>query len=287
VQVLRDGGHLNYTNTGSGRPIVLLHGWGMRGEFFRNQIAALSPRHRVVVPDLRGHGDSSFLADRQGLQTLVDDVAELLVELDLSEAILVGWSMGAMIGWGIMQRPEAGRVSALVTIDMVPRLLNDGTWKFGLREGHNDGVFDGAVDRMAESWPDFTRKFIPRIFARNKLSERKTLMEWLIRETQSNDPASMARLWRSMVNQDFRSQLSGIKIPCLVAYGAHSQLYSEAASQWVVSRLPDARGIRFADSGHAPHLEEFELFNQEVEKFAAQTTIDPPDGPDWTSSERI
>lgn len=84
---LKDGGHLKYEDAGSGPPIVLLHGWGMCGEFFGKQVADLSSRFRIVVPDFRGHGDSSHLVDGQDLPTLVADVTELIVSLDLSQAI--------------------------------------------------------------------------------------------------------------------------------------------------------------------------------------------------------
>ena len=265
---LADGGLLKYESEGSGRPIVLLHGWGMRAEYFRQQIAAWSPRFQVVVPDLRGHGRSSHLEDGQGLPTLVDDVAELLVSLDLSGSLLVGWSMGAMVAWGVMQRKEAARVSGLVTIDMVPRLLNDENWKFGLREGKDASVFSTVTARMIADWPGFTRIFVPRIFAGGHRQECKALADRIVNETEKNDPESMARLWLSMAEQDFRSKLAQINTPTLVVHGARSQLYSKDASNWVVSHMPNARLIEFANSGHAPHLEEPDLFNQAIEKFA-------------------
>ena len=265
---LENGGCLRYEDDGSGRPIVLLHGWGMQGKFFDQQVSALSPNFRVVVPDLRGHGRSSPLREGQGLPTLVDDVAELLVSLDLSGALLVGWSMGAMVAWSLMQRKESTRIAGLVTIDMVPRLLNDEIWKFGLRDGLDASVFSPVAKRMIADWPEFTRVFVPRIFARGKSDERKALANQMVNETEKNDPESMARLWLSMAEQDFRSNLSKIDTPALVVHGALSQLYSEAANDWVVGQMPNARRVDFASSGHAPHIEEPGLFAREIEKFA-------------------
>lgn len=269
---LADGGRLSYESVGSGRPIVLLHGWGMRAGYFEAQAAALSSRYRIVAPDLRGHGGSSPLERDQGLPTLVGDVAELLRRLDLRDTLVVGWSMGAMVSWGLMERAEAGRVSALATIDMVPRLLNGDGWTFGLRDGTDAGVFSDVVQRMQTDWPAFTQVFVPRIVARGRLAERAALVERLIADAQDNDPVSMARLWLSMANQNFRERLTALDIPCLVAYGARSQLYSEEASRWLAGRLPNARSVRFEDSGHAPHLEEPEKFNRELAAFAEETS---------------
>jgi pimeloyl-[acyl-carrier protein] methyl ester esterase len=249
---------------------VLLHGWGMQGKFFDEQIAALAPDFRVVVPDLRGHGRSSPLTMGQGLPTLVDDVNQLLVNLELSESILIGWSMGAMVAWGVMQGLAADRIAGLVTIDMVPRLLNDTDWKFGLREGKDASVFSPIAKRMIEDWPGFTRFFVPRIFATGQCDERMAMTDRMVNETEKNDPESMARLWMSMAEQDFRGDLSKIDLPALVIHGALSQLYSEAANAWVADQMPDARRVAFANSGHAPHIEEPDLFDREIKKFAGE-----------------
>ncbi len=270
---LKDGGHLKYEDEGSGRPIVLLHGWGMQSAFFKAQIAALSPRFRVVVPDLRGHGLSSRLKQGQGLATLVDDVAELLVGLDLSQALVVGWSMGAMVSWGLMRRGESARISALVSIDMVPKILNDESWTFGLREGRDASVFSGVVNRMLADWPRFTRIFVPRIFARGGAEHQQALVDWMVTETENNHPQSMAQLWMSISEQDFRNELANLQLPTLITYGARSQLYRAEASEWITNNIPNATGVGFADSGHAPHLEEPDLFNKEIESFARQTEI--------------
>lgn len=270
---LKDGAHLRYQDRGTGRPLVFVHGWGMRSEFFREQVTGLSERFQVVVPDLRGHGQSSRLEQGQGLPTLVDDVAELLVRLDLDQAIVIGWSMGAMVSWSLAQREEATRLAALVSIDMVPRLLNDESWTFGLHRGADARVFSGVVERMLADWPRFTRIFVPRIFARGRETERRALVDWMVGETEQNHAPSMAQLWMSIGDQDYRRDLAQLRLPALVINGALSQLYDPRASEWVASTMPNATRVEFQDSGHAPHLEEPELFNKTIESFAAQSTV--------------
>jgi pimeloyl-ACP methyl ester carboxylesterase len=273
---LKDGARLKYEDQGTGRPLVFLHGWGMQSAFFKEQIAGLSPRFRVVVPDLRGHGQSSHLTQQQGLATLVDDVAELLVHLDLAHGIVIGWSMGAMVSWGLAQHKEANRLSALVSIDMVPRILNDESWTFGLHSGADARVFAGMVDRMLADWPRFTKIFVPRIFARGREAERKALVDWMVHATTQNHAQSMAQLWMSIGNQDFRHDIAKLQLPTLVTYGALSQLYRPEASEWIARCAPTATKVVFPNSGHAPHLEEPDLFNKAIESFARQTTNAPP-----------
>jgi pimeloyl-[acyl-carrier protein] methyl ester esterase len=268
---LADGGHLAYRESGAGRPLLMLHGWGLSGACFGAQVPALARQFRVLAPDLRGHGASSPLAEGQGFATLVDDVVELLCGLDLHDVVVVGWSMGGMLSWALTQRPEAARLARIATVDIVPRLLNDAHWRFGLRDGRDAGVFARTTARMREDWPAFTRVFVPRVLAAGDDPLRRRLRPWLIGLSEGNDGRSMARLWSSMVAQDLRDQLPRITLPCLVACGARSQLYPAEASTWVEGRIADARLVRFDHSGHAPHLEEPERFRATVTAFARET----------------
>jgi pimeloyl-[acyl-carrier protein] methyl ester esterase len=262
---------MEYDDVGAGRPVVFLHGWGMRRDYFAPQVRALAGSYRCIVPDLRGHGASSPVAEGQGLETLTGDLAELLCSLDLQDVTLVGWSMGAMLCWDLMHGPEAGRVSGLVSIDMVPRLLNEGAWLFGLRNGDGAEVFNGAVESMRRHWGAFTRIFVPRIVAKGQEERQRELLRRIVSDTRGNDPESMARLWTSMACQDFRELLQDIQVPCLVTYGALSKLYRVEASHWLLQRLPHALGVRFEHSGHAPHLEEPDRFNEELCAFLVRT----------------
>lgn len=86
-----DEGHLTYTDTGTGDLVVLLHGGGLDHRMWDDQVPVLAERHRVVVPDLRGHGRASTL-DVPARHC--DDVAALVRHLDAGPAVLVGISMG-------------------------------------------------------------------------------------------------------------------------------------------------------------------------------------------------
>ena len=265
VLELTDGAILQYEDAGSGQPIVFLHGWNGCKEVFEPQRAGLIERYRIVAPDLRGHGGSSPVGEGEGIATLADDVIQLLVDRDLSEVILVGWSMGAMVAWESLRSPEADRVAGLVTIDMVPRILNDETWEYGLQAGQGARAFSKLIARMRTDWPGFTRDYVPRIFARGK--EREAVIGYMLHLVAENDIDSMIRLWSSMADQDYRDRIRGLELPSLVTYGRLSQLYSEKASTWLARNLSNSRLVGFADSGHSPHLEEPQMFNAAIEEF--------------------
>ena len=142
-----------------------------------------------------------------------------------------------------------------------------------VNRGRDASVFSGTVSRMLADWPRFTRIFVPRIFAHGGAEQQQALVDWMVTETEKNHPQSMAQLWMSIGEQDFRNDLANLQLPTLITYGARSQLYRAEASEWITNNIPNATGVGFADSGHAPHLEEPDLFNKEIESFARQTEI--------------
>lgn len=267
---LNDGGFLEYEKEGEGRAIVFLHGWSLGNEAFSPQRRALAKRHRVVLPCLRGHGESSPFEEGHDIGTLADDVSQLLVELDLADAVIVGWSMGALVAWQVALGKERGRVAGIVTIDMVPRVLNGPGWTHGLRAGTHLYDLDIDVSRMQADWPAFTEAYVPKVFARGKSGERRGLIAKMTALIEDNDVGSMTRLWQTIVNADFLDQVQTLDTPTMITYGQLSQVYDEQAAIWMEAHIPNSRRVAFAGSGHAPHLEEPRLFNQALEQFVEE-----------------
>ncbi|GMR14732.1 MAG: alpha/beta hydrolase [Gammaproteobacteria bacterium] len=258
---------LAYRDEGLGTPILLVHGWGVSGALFKAQIDGLSDRYRLIAPDLPGHGASGVFPANGSFSILADNIAELVSELDLKNVVLAGWSLGAMISWDLLLRYPELDIAGLVTIDMVPRLLSEQDWQYGLRSGSGIHVFDPHVEAMNTNWPEFATQFVRNMFSSLPDAQTQELTDSSCAVALSNDPGSLAQIWMRMAEQDFRESLPGIAIPALIMAGQHSQLYSVTASEWVASRMPQARLIKFSRSGHAPHMEEPERFNRLLTDF--------------------
>ena len=265
---LNGGGTLEFDDHGSGPAMVFLHGWSLGKEAFAKQRRELSDRFRVVVPDMRGHGHSKKFVDGNGIDTLAGDLEKLLVELDLTDVILVGWSMGALIAWQTVDGPQRGRVRGIVTIDMVPRVLNGDGWQHGLRAGTHLYDVDIDLSKMRDDWRAFTRAYVPMVFAGGKAIERRDLIDEMLELVGDNDIESMANLWHALVHADFVDTVQHLDVPTLITYGGLSQIYTEDAAAWMDQHMPRSRRVCFPDSGHAPHLEEPEHFNQTLVDFA-------------------
>ncbi|WP_417767727.1 alpha/beta fold hydrolase [Stappia sp.] len=239
------------------RPLVLLHGWSCNGGFFEPQMQALGDQTLVLAPDLPGHGRSVGRVEPT-IEAGADALQALLAEEDIQGAILVGWSMGALVAWSMIERHGADRLSALVVEDMSPKVVNAHDWQFGSRsglDGARNAVFLKAIETQ---WPLLAAPTARRTFA---AGASRDLLAFAEKEMRAADPASLAAMWRSLTMQDFRNLIPRLELPVVLAHGAQSQLYAAGAAHWQCTRLARARLHTFAASGHAPHLEEAGPFN--------------------------
>jgi pimeloyl-ACP methyl ester carboxylesterase len=99
VFVTSDGVRLSYLRQGSGRPLILLHGWSQCVEGFKHQIGPLSAQYDVIAVDQRSHGESQKVSYGLKISRLAKDLHELLIGLDLNEVALLGHSMGSSVIW--------------------------------------------------------------------------------------------------------------------------------------------------------------------------------------------
>ncbi|HEY0446884.1 MAG TPA: alpha/beta hydrolase [Allosphingosinicella sp.] len=255
-----DGARIAYDDIGSGRPLVLLHGLMAHHGFFHRQ-HPLAERFRLILVDLRGHGESRDGAGGGlAVETMAADIAALAEQLDLHDAIGIGWSLGAAILWHVLAGPASHRFAGAVVVDMTPRVRNGPDWELGL----SPELCAARAAAIEQDFPSFAAAAARAIFA-GPAAEA----DWAAAEFARNDPAAIGALWESLVEQDFRDALGRIEQPTLIVHGAHSHLYDGGTAEHLARALPRARAIRFDRSGHAPHIEQPELFNQAIADFAA------------------
>jgi pimeloyl-ACP methyl ester carboxylesterase len=232
--------------------------------FFEPQLD-LARDFRVIRTDLRGHGQSVGSGSAPTIQTLADDVAELAAHLDLEQAIAIGWSLGASVLWRVLTGPAGARFAGAIVVDMTPRVLNDSDWALGL----SSEICDARAQAIRDDFPSFAASAGAAIFAQPLSDESRPLAAWASEEFARNDGAAIGALWGSLVAEDLRPLLGLIRQPTLVVHGAQSHLYGSDTADHLVEALPHASAVTFDRSGHAPHLEQPDLFNRTVRDFAA------------------
>lgn len=156
----RGGGSslLSYTDTGEGTPIVFIHGLGCRKEAWNPQLE-LANKHRLIIPDLRGHGETE-LSDKLTIRNFAKDIIKLLEQLNIKSAYICGLSLGGIVAQEIhMQRPDlvkglilantTSHISQMFANEMIAkmtRLYNDGRL---LDYISSRGVFDQSYKQHA------------------------------------------------------------------------------------------------------------------------------------------
>jgi non-heme chloroperoxidase len=126
--VTSDGVQLSYIRQGSGRPIVLIHGWSQCAEEFKHQIEPLSARYDVIAVDQRSHGESQKVSYGLKISRLSKDLYDLLAELDLNEVALLGHSMGAAVIWCYIDLFGPERLSKIILVDQAPFITSNPHW---------------------------------------------------------------------------------------------------------------------------------------------------------------
>ena len=254
-----DGAKIAYSDEGEGRPLVLLHGLMADSSFFERQ-GPLAGRFRIVAVDLRGHGRSPAGDRPPTIRRLGEDVAELAGALELEGAVGIGWSLGAAVLWRVLAGPASAKFAGAVVVDMTPRVLNEDGWDLGLSRE----TCEARSQEIRDDFPAFAAAAGQAIFAAPGPEADRAASAFA-----ANDASAIGALWESLVEEDFRPLLPSIRQPTLVVHGARSHLYGAETASHLVAALPNARAVAFDRSGHAPHLEQSELFNATISEFAA------------------
>ena len=275
-----DGIRLHCEMSGAGKPVVLLHGLTASSLFFRKQIPELAKHFQVIVPDLRGHGESETSNDHLTLLRLAEDLKQLLAELRISKVSLIGWSMGAHVIFEYIKNYSCEIIDKVVIIDMSPKLIKDDDWRCGLTGvfsrkpgdfGHEDNLFILSV--MLNDWEAYSKVVAQRILNKSLYNEKmefnadadfkgKEDLLWLYEAAKKNKACVIAAFWVAMAVQDYRPVLKDITVPCLLAYGTESNYYPPENYDYLQKQIPHARVVPFEGCGHALHIQDPELFNK-------------------------
>ncbi len=255
------------TDIGAGRPLVLLHGWAVDRSFFSAQ-EPLAASHRLIAPDLAGHGDRPAGGAVPSMAALADDLGDMLHAMRLDGVVLVGWSMGATVALEFLARAPVAGIAGLVIVDMSPRVANDAAWRNGLAGGQGLDEARAAADRMETQWADQAGRIARSMFAEGA-EENGPLVERATARIGGRDPRLMATYWRSLVEADHRRTVAGLRMPVLAISGGRSRLYRSNVAEWIGATAPRGEAHIIPAAGHAPHLEQPDAFNTTLAAFAA------------------
>jgi len=245
------GGRLWYREQGQGQALVLVHGWCMSSAVWRLQLDRLSARFRVIAPDLRGHGDSPLGSAACRLDTFAADIAALFRHLDLTGAILAGWSLGAQVAVSAVPL-LGGRLDGLALICGTPQFTSSTDFPHGLAPAEAQGMALKVRRNLQRALEGFiARMFVPGEVA---ASGREEEIRAVLDAVPVPEAAVALQSLASLAEADVREQLAAIDRPTLVISGERDPICPSAASAFMAQQIPACRHVVYAGCGHAPFL---------------------------------
>ncbi|MFN8487089.1 MAG: alpha/beta hydrolase [Caldilineaceae bacterium] len=199
---------LYFTEQGSGPPLLLVHGLMVTGEMFKPVIEPLATRHRLIVPDLRGHGRSQDFPPPYTAAQLAADLARLLDHLHIETTAVLGYSQG-------------GAIAQQLVLDYPQRctqLVLACTYAFNmasLRERFEGHLTPFLLNLLG------SRRFAKFVIAQGMKQLDKERADWLIGLLANQDTQLMVSAWRETMAFDSRQRLTEINCPTLIVAGSN------------------------------------------------------------------
>jgi len=233
--------HIHYDDCGSGKPVVLIHGWPLNGNSWeRQQAALLAAGHRVITYDRRGFGRSSQPSVGYDYDTLAKDTMHLLNTLDLNDATLVGFSMGGGEVARYMGKYNEGRVTKTCFMASIAPALRKGG---NNPEGVDPAAFEQVKAGIEKDRFAFLEQFLHNFFNVDALGDRVSAAD-----VHANFNVAALSSYQAMLNcvdawlEDFREDIKEIKVPTLVIHGDSDRILPlEATGARTAKLIPGAK----------------------------------------------
>ena len=204
---------------GSGRPVVLIHGWPLSADAWKPQQQVLRDAgFRVIAYDRRGFGRSEKPAEGYDYDTLADDLARLLEDLDLSDVTLVGFSMGGGEVARYISRHGEQRLHSVIFAAAVPPYLlrTDDNPEGPLPPDKAEKMRQGLEANREKFFDGFTRDFFS---AEGKLMVTEAQRQEALALCHQSDQRAALGCMQAFAMTDFRGDLRKVTVPTLVLHG--------------------------------------------------------------------
>lgn len=263
---------LHVQDWGQGRPVVLIHGWPLSHEMWEHQLTEL-PAHglRCIAYDRRGFGASDKPWSGYNYDTLSEDLNRLLTELDIQDAVLVGFSMGGGEVARYLSRYGAERVSRAVLIGAV-------TPQLGQSPTNPEGVpiekFDQIIDGLKNDRPAFMSTFGKQFYGQGTISKAvsREVLEWTSQLALRASPKATVDCVRSFSETDFTADVRAIDVPTLVIHGDADQTVPiETTGKRAAELIPGAKLEVYEGAPHGLFMTHYDRLTKDLVEFCSQS----------------
>lgn len=244
---------------GEGFPVVLLHAFPLSRKMWSSQIEAITTENfRLILPDLRGFGETSSFADINSIEDMAKDVAELLDNLEIEQAIIGGLSMGGYVTFNLFRlNPERFKAIILCDTNCSADTEEKRENRYKLIEKIEEKGSQALIDKM-----------LPNLIGEFTKQNNKGLVSELSRIFMETNPQAAIAALRGMAERrDHTDILGEIKVPTILIFGEADSITDVNTARQINEQIPFSNLSIIKNAGHYSNLEQPELFNSALTKF--------------------
>ena len=249
---------------GTGPPILFVHGFPLSHSMWQPQVFTFAGDHRVIVPDLRGFGESDVTEGTVTMEQYADDLLALLDELNVNEpVVLCGLSMGGYIAWQFQQK-YADRLRALILCDT--RAIADTPEGAENRQRLAKMVIENGSAAVASA-------MLPNLFSPATGDRDQSVIDELRQTIAATSPQGIAAASLGMAERpDVTPLLSSIETPTLLIVGEDDGISTPEEMKTIADAMPNARLEVIPKAGHMSPLENPKSVNAAIHGFLQSFT---------------
>jgi len=257
---------LHYQESGSGTPVILIHGHPFDCTSWTPQLIATFPGYRLIAPDLRNFGRTTSPNPPADFSTYARDVLAFTDALALDKFHVAGLSMGGQIALEVaVAAPD--RLLGLILCDTFAQL--DTSAKKAGRLALAD-----RLDR--EGMATYAAEVLPKMMCAKTIAERPEIAAELLRMMQHAPAAGASAALRTRAERcDYLPMLPTLDLPTLILVGAHDEFTPVPDAELMHQHIRNSSVIVLDDAGHLTNLEQPAAFNRALATFLGADLIDP------------
>lgn len=258
---------LHITDAGQGESIVLIHGWPLSDEMYEYQYNDLiNNNFRVIGITLRGFGKSDKPYGAYNYDVHAADIKKVLSDLNIKDAVLIGFSMGGAIAVRFVSKYNSAHISKLVLAGAAAPI-----WTKRIDFNYNlpKSTVDDLIALNYKDRPKLLADFA-KIFSATETSLNEGIGNWLNGLGLSASSHATAECLFALRDTDLRADLEKITIPTLILHGKKDKICSFDLAEQMKAGISNSQLIPFEKSGHSLFLEETDKFNAALIKFARE-----------------
>ena len=249
----RDGTDLYVKDWGSGRPVILLHGWPLNADSWDPQAMALAEAgFRAISYDRRGFGRSSQPWTGYDYDTLSDDLADVMKETGADrDAVIVGFSMGGgEVARYMSRHGGAGVIAAGLISSIVPYMLQTSDNPDGTPQSTFDEIGAGILKDRPNFFRDtFSKQFYGVGYLSSPVSDDALDAFTVMAMMAGLKP--MLACAQAFGHTDFRPDLAAFRVPTLIVHGTGDQAVPiDAAGRAAARGIPNAQLVEYDGAPH-------------------------------------